>query len=298
MIEKSSEGRWVVIIVDEAQNLPDETLEELRLLSNLETDKDKLLQILLIGQTELESRLLKDKLRQLNQRIITRVQLRHFNSNETRDYISHRLIRAGKNILKIDKKACGLVYRFSKGVPRLINMLMSRALMAAYLEENNTISRRHIMHAVKSLGHSDLKIKGQRKLAPLAIAAALILIIAGGYVYYNGQEPRTKNQEPRTKTQEPRAQNIDEKHEPSAISHQPYITVKVGTANLREAPSVDSKKAGLLVSGDNFMVHGEALDDRGIKWYKILHGGRERWISGEVVEVRTQNAGARSQKPE
>lgn len=285
MIEKSSEGRWVIIIVDEAQNLPDETLEELRLLSNLETDKDKLLQILLIGQTELEARLLRDKLRQLNQRIITRVQLRHFNSDETRDYISHRLIRAGKNILKIDKKACGLVYRFSKGVPRLINMLMSRALMAAYLEENNTISRRHIMHAVKSLGHSDLKIKRQRKLAPAAITAALILILAGGgYVYYKGTDVRRK-------TLDVRREATDVRREPSAISHQPqsgqYITIKVATANLRETASVDSKKAGLLVSGDNFMVHGEAVDDRGVKWYKVLHGGRERWISGEVVEVKS-----------
>ncbi|MBI4687189.1 MAG: AAA family ATPase, partial [Nitrospirae bacterium] len=268
MIEKSSEGRWVIIIVDEAQNLPDETLEELRLLSNLETDKDKLLQILLIGQTELEARLLRDKLRQLNQRIITRVQLRHFNSDETRDYISHRLIRAGKNILKIDKKACGLVYRFSKGVPRLINMLMSRALMAAYLEENNTVLRRHIIHAVKSLGHSDLQIKRQKKLAPIAAAMALIFILAGsGYFYFRQTGQQTE--EGRQKTIDNRL-NGDERLNAEdgrrqAIDDRLTVTVKVATANLRESPSVDSKKTGLLVSGDNFAAQGEAVDDRGIK---------------------------------
>ncbi|MBI4687170.1 MAG: SH3 domain-containing protein, partial [Nitrospirae bacterium] len=83
----------------------------------------------------------------------------------------------------------------------------------------------------------------------------------------------------------------DVRREPSAISHQPqsgqYITIQVATANLRETASVDSKKAGLLVSGDNFMVQGEAVDDRGVKSYKVLHGGRERWISGEVVEVKS-----------
>ena len=104
MTQKSSEDRRVIIIVDEAQNLPDETMEELRLLSNLETDKDKLLQIILLGQPELETILMKDNLRQLNQRITTRVYLKHFNPDETQDYINYRAIKAGKKNLQMDKK--------------------------------------------------------------------------------------------------------------------------------------------------------------------------------------------------
>ncbi|MEK7238650.1 MAG: AAA family ATPase, partial [Nitrospirota bacterium] len=164
MIKKSIEDKRIVIVVDEAQNLPDETLEELRLLSNLETDKDKLIQIILTGQPELESKLMTERLRQLNQRITTRIHLKRFNPEETLDYINYRLIKAGKRNLTIDKKAGKLAHKLSNGVPRLINMLISRALMAAYLEESNIISQRHITHAVKSLGHSELKIQGQNRL--------------------------------------------------------------------------------------------------------------------------------------
>lgn len=176
MIEKSSEGKWVIIIVDEAQNLPDETLEELRLLSNLETDKDKLLQIVLLGQPELESKLRSDRLRQLNQRITTRIYLKHFTLNETLDYINYRIIKAGKQNLQLDKKAGRLAYKLSNGIPRLINMLISRALMAAYLEESNIILTRHISHAVKSLNHSEMKMQNWGRYVPLSAGIVVVLL--------------------------------------------------------------------------------------------------------------------------
>jgi general secretion pathway protein A len=177
MIEKSSEGKWVIIIVDEAQNLPDETLEELRLLSNLETDKDKLLQVVLLGQPELESKLMSDRLRQLNQRITTRIYLRHFTLDETLDYINYRIIKAGKQNLLLDKKAGKIAYKLSKGIPRLINMLLSRALMAAYLEESNIILPRHISHAVKSLNHSEMKMRSWIQVVPLSAGIMVILLL-------------------------------------------------------------------------------------------------------------------------
>ncbi len=176
MIKKSSEGKWVIIIVDEAQNLPDETLEELRLLSNLETDKDKLLQIVLLGQPELESKLNSDRLRQLNQRITTRIYLKHFTHDETLDYINYRTIKAGKQNLLLDKKAGKIAYKLSKGIPRLINMLISRALMAAYLEESNIILPRHISHAVKSLNHSEMKMQNRMRFFPLSAGVAVLLL--------------------------------------------------------------------------------------------------------------------------
>ena len=212
MIKKSIEDKRIVIVVDEAQNLPDETLEELRLLSNLETDKDKLIQIILTGQPELESKLMTERLRQLNQRITTRIHLKHFNPDETLDYINYRLIKAGKRNLKIDKKAGKLAHKLSNGVPRLINMLISRALMAAYLEESNIISQRHITHAVKSLGHSELKIQGQNRLIPLYAGLSFILLSGvGGYFYLQNIYIRTQNTEHRAQTTEVRSQNIETK---------------------------------------------------------------------------------------
>jgi len=172
---KSEEGRRVIIIVDEAQNLPLDTLEELRLLSNLETAKDKLIQIMLIGQPELEAKLLAIKLRQLNQRITTRVHLKYFSAEETPEYINYRVIKAGQNNLRIHKKTGRLTHKITQGVPRLINMLLSRALMAAYLEEKNIIAPDHIRHAVKSLNHTELHMDKRPNLVP---AAAGILAVA------------------------------------------------------------------------------------------------------------------------
>lgn len=213
MAIKSSEGKRVIIIVDEAQNLPDETLEELRLLSNLETDKDKLLQIILSGQPELQTRLQSNSLRQLNQRISSRVYLKHFSPEETLDYINYRLILAGrkksrvhkktgrpaykltkgipglikkigKKKMQVHKKTGKAAYKLTKGIPRLINMLISRALMAAYLEDSSLVLPRHIDHAVKSLNHSDMKTQRWPSLTPVFIGSLAVILVTGMlYIY-------------------------------------------------------------------------------------------------------------------
>lgn len=186
---KSEKDERVIIIVDEAQNLPSDTLEELRLLSNLESDKDKLLQIILIGQPELEDKLQSDRLRQLNQRITTRVHLQHFTHVETLDYINYRSIKAGNKNLLIHKNAGTLIHKHTSGIPRLINMLISRTLMAAYLEENNEILPRHIDHAIKSLNHSDMIIKRKFGFIPATVGAlAFIAIVAMSYIYIQNLE--------------------------------------------------------------------------------------------------------------
>ncbi len=212
MAIKSSEGKRVIIIVDEAQNLPDETLEELRLLSNLETDKDKLLQIILSGQPELQTRLLTNNLRQLNQRISSRVYLKRFNPDETLAYINYRLILArrkklrnhkktgktayklmkdipaliktGRKKMQIHKKTGKAAYKLTNGIPRLINMLISRALMAAYLEDSSLVLPRHIDHAVKSLNHTDMKAQRWPGLTPVFIGSLAVILVTGMlYIY-------------------------------------------------------------------------------------------------------------------
>lgn len=295
MIEKSSAGRWVVIIVDEAQNLPDETLEELRLLSNLETDKDKLLQIVLLGQPELETKLMSEKLRQLDQRITTRIHLGHFNLNETLDYINYRVIKAGKQNLQIDKKAGALAYKISKGVPRLINMLVSRSLMAAYLEESSVVLPRHIQHAMKSLDHSEMKIQ-KFGLVPVSagIVSALLIIGAAYFYSHHGKEVSSAETQ-RTATQinapvpdtapvpaiDIETQKIRDKL-PEGLK---LLSVKADVANVRDNPALDALAVGKLIRNDQLVATQEYVDDKNVKWYQVSFHGEKRWIAEEVVEV-------------
>ena len=144
LLTNAANNRRVAIIIDEAQELPRETLEELRLLSNLETEKEKLLQIILIGQPELRSKLLSEPLRQLNQRITVRVQLNPLTKPETSDYINTRLIRGGNSSLLYSQKAKNLIYDFSGGIPRTINLIASRGLMSAFLSESKEVNDKHI----------------------------------------------------------------------------------------------------------------------------------------------------------
>jgi general secretion pathway protein A len=124
-------GARAVLIIDEAQNLPLPILEQIRILSNLETDKEKLLQIILVGQLNLMPLLRSEELRQLDQRVSIRYQLKPLNEEETGAYISHRLAiaKAARDVV-FTPAAISLVYRYSGGTPRLINLLCDRALLA------------------------------------------------------------------------------------------------------------------------------------------------------------------------
>ncbi len=296
MTAKSLDGKRVIIIVDEAQNLPDETLEELRLLSNLETDKDKLLQIILIGQPELETKLTGESLRQLNQRISTRVHLQHFSPDETLDYINYRVIKAGRKNLQIHKKVNRLTFRATNGVPRLINMLISRALMAAFLEESNMIHPRHIEHAVSSLKHSDIKVRKPFGIVPLSAGiAAMLLIACSLYFMY----ARTSDTPLFNQSSSSSSSTSDKQHVPGAetdiaknlnsidppVPAFKLLNVNVDVAIVRFSPSADAGKAGWTLKGNQLVVLKETVDERQVRWYQILFQGDKRWISEEVVSM-------------
>lgn len=183
LIDKYIHNKYVIIIVDEAQNVPDDTLEELRLLSNLETEKEKLLQIVLIGQPELEDRLNKDKLRQLDQRITERIRLRQLTGNETLDYINHRLAKAGKAYMKLDKKVVHPIYQFSGGVPRIINLIASRSIMSAYIDGSSAIKSKHVRYAVDYFKSQRFKRKIPLKLLCTSTACALGLLMLSVFAY-------------------------------------------------------------------------------------------------------------------
>ena len=144
LLTHAANDKRVAIIVDEAQELPAATLEELRLLSNLETEKEKLLQIILIGQPELRTRLLTAPLRQLNQRITVRVQLKPLTEAESSDYINTRLIKGGNSSLLFNQKAKDLIFTLSDGIPRTINLLASRGLMSAFLDGSKEVFEKHV----------------------------------------------------------------------------------------------------------------------------------------------------------
>jgi general secretion pathway protein A len=155
LLERHRQGQRAVLVIDEAQNLPVEMLEEIRLLTNLETSKEKLLQIVLAGQPELEERLNQQDLRQLRQRIILRAQTRPLTVLETHGYVTQRLRIAGNSGEEIfSTEAIEAISRYSQGIPRVINLLCEHALINAFVEQNRLIPERIIQEVARDF---DLK---------------------------------------------------------------------------------------------------------------------------------------------
>lgn len=150
LIESARNARTTVIILDEAQSLPEESLEAIRLLSNLETEKKKLVQIVLFGQPELDARLAGSSIRQLQQRIMHSYQLQPLNESSIRSYLHHRMRSAGYMGPELfDSQAQKLLFRMSQGVPRIINVLSNKALMQSYASGDFYVGYRQIKAAAK-----------------------------------------------------------------------------------------------------------------------------------------------------
>jgi general secretion pathway protein A len=152
VLEQVNQGNDVVLIIDEAQDLSDELLEQVRLLSNLETDHQKLMQIVLMGQTELRDKLARPALRQLRQRITVRYHLRPLDLAETTDYINHRLSLAGANGTPLfDEGAVKLIYKYAGGIPRLINAVCDKTLLAGFVMQTDLMTRKLVDLAIEEL---------------------------------------------------------------------------------------------------------------------------------------------------
>jgi general secretion pathway protein A len=152
LLEKNREGTNVALVIDEAQNLSPQVMEQVRLLSNLETDKHKLIQIVLCGQPELEKRLARPDLRQLRQRITVRYHIPPLTQEDTMMYIRHRLWVAGSDgSIVFDAGAVKEVYKYAKGGPRLINAVCDNALLAGYVNRSRHIDGRSIKKAIQQL---------------------------------------------------------------------------------------------------------------------------------------------------
>ena len=153
LLSRLEKGQATILIIDEAQNLSPEMLEEIRLLSNLETATSKLLQIMLVGQPELNELLDRPELRQLRQRVALRHELRPFDAEETSDYIEQRIRRAGFTGRQIFKKS-GMreVFRVSEGTPRVINILCDSALLHGYSRDLKTLDAGAVREVANDLG--------------------------------------------------------------------------------------------------------------------------------------------------
>ncbi len=152
LLDQVRTGHDVVLLIDEAQDLSRDLLEQIRLLSNLETDQRKLLQIVLVGQPELRDLLDERGLRQLRQRITVRYHLRPLSPWETEAYIQHRLHVAGANSRPtFSRAALWWIYRYSRGVPRLINAICDKALLAGYVAGADHLTAGHVWRARREL---------------------------------------------------------------------------------------------------------------------------------------------------
>ena len=150
LMELADGGKRTVVFVDEAQSMPDQTLEALRLLTNLETEKEKLVQIVLFGQPELNEKLAQESLRQVRQRIAFSYELKALASNEVAGYINHRLIIAGfQGTPMFLPRAIDAIYQASRGVPRVINMICNKAMILAYGRGDYAVRRKYVAAAAR-----------------------------------------------------------------------------------------------------------------------------------------------------
>jgi general secretion pathway protein A len=177
LLQQHARGHRVVVVIDEAQNLSPEALEQVRLLTNLETAKEKLLQMVLLGQPELRQLLQRRDLRQLAQRITARYHLAPLGREETFEYVRHRIKVAGGQRNPFRRSALAALYRRSGGVPRLINIIADRALAGAYARETEKVGSALVNAAADEVQPSEERVRRYQWPAWLATAAAVLLAV-------------------------------------------------------------------------------------------------------------------------
>lgn len=191
LLDTYSTGRRVVLCLDEAQALPIQTLESIRLLTNLETERRKLLQVVLFGQPELDAHLNEPSIRQLKQRITFSCRLRPFVLSDIEYYVNHRMTVAGyRGAPLFAPRAIKRLFKASRGIPRLVNVLAHKALIAAFGEGARAVAERHVVAAIADTesvetGSASIKTKFSRYLAAVAAAAAAITTSVRAWGYWS-----------------------------------------------------------------------------------------------------------------
>ena len=191
LLEYASEGKRVLVCLDEAQAMPLDTMEALRLLTNLETEKNKLLQVVIFGQPELDEKLDHPAIRQLKQRITFDYRLDALTQDELHFYLNHRLIVAGyQGGRMFSRGALAEIKRRTRGVPRLVNILAHKALLAAYGKGRQMIARADVVAAARDTGAT--RVSSSRRFTPTVVLISIVLLVialAAGVMMYYGKLP-------------------------------------------------------------------------------------------------------------
>ena len=194
LLAAHAKGRHTVLIIDEAQNLSADVLEQLRLLTNLETNQRKLLQIILLGQPELAVMLARPELRQLAQRVIARYHLGPLDRHEVAAYVQHRLGVSGAPRLLFPLPLMGRLYQLSGGIPRIINVLCDRALLGTYAQSKERVDRATLKQAAREVFHNPVV---QPQMVRPALAGLLLVVLAAAlYQFVEITPAQTKTEIP------------------------------------------------------------------------------------------------------
>ncbi|OBT08981.1 AAA family ATPase [Shewanella sp. UCD-FRSSP16_17] len=270
LLNNHQNNRNTVLIIDEAQHLRAEVLEQLRLLTNLETDTKKLLQVILIGQPELQQLLKRQELRQLAQRITARYHLLPLTVEEIQLYVQHRLQVAGRFEPLFTKKACKALHKFSGGIPRLTNLLCERALMAGYGQSKVPIDHHMVkLAAAEVLG--DLPTESSNKW-PMIIAASLVLAFGSSLYFFIGHSSDMSSSGERAKQSIPQTQSSESARQPSGNQ-------TILRAAMSQSRSIDNAFAGLFALWDKQPIIGltacQAAKQQGL----MCHQQQGNWNS-------------------
>ena len=293
LLEEFQKGKENILIIDEAQLLPYEMLEFIRLLSNIETDKQKILHTVFFAQPEFLDRLKDPRLRHLSQRITVTYGIKPLSYNEVKSYINYRLFKAGsKGPLEFQDKAVRLIHIASKGYPRLINYICDRCLLVLYAQSTHTVDS-HVVSKIlveESIPLSSVKKtaenKNLRRIPPIILGIVLLIFI--GIIGYYFLFPSVYGRFFIAKKQNATDSRSTERNETPGTNKIAIplekVVVNVEAANVRAEPDINSQRIGVISKGETLKVLAEQNTADNRTWYKIiLYEGREGWISSTVV---------------
>ena len=243
LLDAHARGRRTILLIDEAQNLAEDVLEQLRLLTNLETAKQKLLQIILIAQPELREKLAQNNLRQLAQRVTGRYHLEPLSRDESDKYIDHRLRVAGALTEIFDPRARREVFRLSGGVPRVMNVICDRALLGAYSRETRTVNKRLVRRAANEVSGQPLPPAFMKFAVPIISVIGLMVLGAAMWAMVD-REPDAAIPAPATTQPEAATAAAIEDPRPESFDGEPGLEVQLG--ELESTQGADSGIAALL----------------------------------------------------
>ncbi len=279
LLDSHARGRRTVLIIDEAQNLSADVLEQVRLLTNLETATRKLLQIILIGQPELRELLARDEMRQLAQRVTARYHLAPISREETDAYIRHRLQICGTSKVLFNKSAVDRIQQLSGGIPRLINVLCDRAMLGAYVESRPFVDGSVVRKAAREvLAEGGEGTRPESRLPWVLAGAGLLALVVLGYLYQPWGGLTSK------------AQTIADRTE-SGLQSKPVEAVRPDQQEVKSAMVMSATNPQAGAAPEEVAAEpvepGELLLAADSSWYRIAWTGLFRlWAVELPLEVK------------